>query len=211
MKVFLWEEKQFFSVNRKEELDNNTYIISDEEEHHIRTTMDNGGVLWLDNDEIKWSGSRPDELHVWNNITKVWDMDPELRDAKRETIQEKVWTAIKKKRDSQVMGGVFIPSVAKVFQTDPTSAIIYAQIGNMISLNIYEIINWKVLDNTFVPITEELFREIQTTIARSTQLTYDIAEQHKAAMLISDNPEDYDYTTGWMDGVLPIDTLEDSI
>ena len=211
MKVFLWNEKQFFSVNRKEELDDNTYIISDEEEHHIRTTMDNGGVLWLDNGEIKWSDARPDELHVWNNITKSWDIDTELQDAKKETIQEKVWEEIKKKRDSQVTSGVFIPSVSKVFQTDPTSAIVYAQIGNMISLNIYETVNWKVLDNTFVPITEELFKELQTTIARSTQLTYDIAEQHKAAMLLSDNPEDYDYTTGWMDGVLPIDTLEDSI
>lgn len=203
MKVFLWNEKQFFSVNRKEELDDNTYIISDEEEHHIRTTMDNGGVLWLDNGEIKWSGARPDELHVWNNITKSWDIDTELQDAKKETIQEKVWEEIKKKRDSQVMGGVFIPSVSKVFQTDPTSAIVYAQIGNMISLNIYETINWKVLDNTFVPMTEELFKELQTILARITQLTYDIAEQHKSAMLLSDNPEEYDYTTGWINGVLP--------
>ena len=203
MKVFLWEEKQFFSVNRKEELDGNTYIISDEEEHHIRDTMDNGGVLWLDNNEIKWSGAKPDEVHVWNNITKAWDVAQELQDAKKETIQEKVWTAIKKKRDSQVMSGVFIPSVSKVFQTDPTSAITYAQIGSMISLNIYEIVNWKVLDNTFVPMTEELFKELQTTLARSTQLTYAIAEQHKAAMLLLDNPEEYDYMTGWINGVLP--------
>lgn len=203
MKVFLWNEKQFFAINRKEEIDSNTFLITDFEESMIKETFNNGGVLWLDNNEIKWSGAKPDELHVWNNITKVWDMDPELQDAKKETIQEKVWTAIKKKRDSQVMSGVFIPSVSKVFQTDPTSAITYAQIGSMISLNIYEIVNWKVLDNTLVSMTEELFKELQTTLARSTQLTYTIAEQHKAAMLLSDNPEEYDYSTGWTNGVLP--------
>lgn len=203
MKAFLWNEKQVFEINKKEEIDNNTFIISDYEEDMIEQTLEQSGHLWLNDNEIKWSGPRPDELHTWNNDTKTWDIDPELQDAKKETIQEKVWTAIKKKRDSQVMGGVFIPSVSKVFQTDPTSAITYAQIGSMISLNIYETVNWKVLDNTFVPITKDLYKELQTILARSTQLTYAIAEQHKVAMLSSDNPEEYDYSTGWTNGILP--------
>ena len=203
MKVFLWNEKQFFAINRKEEIDSNTFLITDFEESMIKETIDNGGVLWLEDNQIKWSGAKPDELHVWNNITETWNIDSELQAAKKETVQEKVWGYIKKKRDSQVMGGVFIPSVSKIFQTDPTSAITYAQIGSMISLNIYEIVNWKVLDNTFVPITEILFKELQTTLARNTQLTYTIAEQHKAAMLLLDNPEAYDYTAGWTNGILP--------
>ena len=203
MKVFLWKEKIFFNINKKEEITDNMYLVTDAEERIIKDTLEHNGRVWLTNNEIFCSGPQLSEIHIWDDTEKAWIIDTDLQNAKKEAYQENVWAAIKKKRDSQVISGVFIPSVSKIFQTDISSTATYAQIGSMISLNIYEIVNWKVLDNTFIPITEELFKELQTAILRNTQLTYAIAEQHKAAMLLSDNPEEYDYTTGWTNGVLP--------
>lgn len=36
-------------------------------------------------------------------------------------------------------------------------------------------------------------------MVQNTNRIYQVAEEHKAKMLESDNPEEYDYSTGWND------------
>ena len=52
MRAFLWREKQFFEVNKKEEIDSNIYLITDYEEEMIKQTLDAKGYLWIENYEI---------------------------------------------------------------------------------------------------------------------------------------------------------------
>lgn len=197
MKVFLWEEKQFFEVNRKEELDNNTYIISDEEEHHIRNTMDNGGVLWLNNREIKWSGVKPDEISIWNNKEKKWEISQDLYDARHEKRIAEMWEKIKKKRYQEIHSDVYLSSVDKWFQTDESSMITYSHIGNNISLDIYKPIEWKTVDNSFITLTVDIFKELQILISENTQKQYQVSEIHKTNMINSQNPLEYDFVNNW--------------
>lgn len=199
MKVFLWEEKQFFSVNRKEELDDNTFIISDFEQSQIKESLENEGHLWIEDNEIKWSGPIPDDVYDWDNDTKEWVKNQERYATKLAEKQEHVWEGIKAERLKQTTSGVYVPSVDKVFHTDDVSVIQYNNIGNMIALDNFEPIQWKVKDNTWITLTEEVFKDLQKAMVQNTNRIYQVAEEHKANMMEIDNPEDYDYSTGWND------------
>lgn len=143
----------------------------------------------------------PDYDHVWRWLEDKWIAD-ELEVEHIEVLQDSVWSSIKDKRSEQVTSGVQVKSVNKRFHTDETSAIQYSNVAGMIALNNYEPIQWKVMDNTWVLLTVELFIELQKAMNANTQATYAIAEQHKEAMMLLDDPSNYDFSTGWTNGVI---------
>lgn len=111
--------------------------------------------------------------------------------------QAEAWEAIKQKRYEATTSGVYVASVDKVFHTDEVSVIQYNNIGNMITLGTYEPIQWKVVDNTWVTLTESLYKELQVAMVTNTNRIYQVAERHKEQMLLADDPENYDYSSGW--------------
>ena len=197
MKVFLWKEKQVFTINRKEEINPNTYLITDYEEEMILKTLEANGHLWIEDNEVKWSGPAPDDVYDWDNGTKEWVKNQERYATKLAEKQERVWEGIKDERLKHVTSGVYVPSVDKVFHTDDTSVIQYNNIGNMIALDIYEPIQWKVKDDSWIAMTEGVFKDLQKAMVQNTNRIYQVAEEHKANMMELDNPEEYDYSTGW--------------
>ena len=139
----------------------------------------------------------PDYNHVWRWIDTKWVAD-EPEPEPIEDLQAQVWEGIKAKRLEQTTSGVLVKSVDKVFHTDDISAIQYSNVAGMIALGNYEPIEWKVKDNTWLLLTEDLFRELQTAMSQKTNANYAVAEQHKAAMLLADNPLEYDYSGNWV-------------
>ena len=143
----------------------------------------------------------PDYENQWRWIEDKWVADePQLQPIVE--IQAQVWEGIKSMRLEQVTSGVLVKSISKKFHTDETSAIQYSNVAGMIALNNYEPIEWKVMDNTWVLLTKELFIELQKAMNANTQATYAIAEQHKEAMMLLDDPSNYDFSTGWTNGVI---------
>ena len=143
----------------------------------------------------------PDYNHVWRWIDAEWVADPTEEKSIAEA-QASVWSNIKDKRQDQITSGVLVKSVDKVFQTDNNSIIQYSNIGGMIALNNYEPIQWKTEDNSWVTLTEDLFKELQQAMSANTQSNYATAEQHKEAMLAVEDPLNYDYSKGWSNGVV---------
>lgn len=141
----------------------------------------------------------PDMQHVWKWNGLEWEevlpIEPPL--APLEDRQAEVWEGIKTERLKQTTSGVYVPSVDKVFHTDDVSVIQYNNIGNMIALDNFEPIQWKVKDNSWITLTEEVFKELQRAMVQNTNRIYQVAEAHKAKMMEMDNPEDYDYSEGW--------------
>ena len=133
----------------------------------------------------------------WNGLEweEVLPIEPPL--APLEDRQDEAWEAIKQRRYEATVSGVYVPSIDKVFHTDATSVIQYNNIGNMIALGNFEPIQWKVKDNTWITLTEEVFKELQTAMVQNTNRIYQVAEEHKAEMMQMDNPEDYDFSEGW--------------
>ena len=198
MKVFLWKEKQFFEINKKEEISSNTILVSDYEVDMINVTLNNNGHIWLDGVEVKFSGPQPSSIHDWDDRTKSWIINKDRYSTKLLESQDKVWSLIKKLRSEKTADGVYIESVDKVFQTDEASLIKYIQLGNMISLDIYEPVEWKTADNSIITLDAALFKEVQTAINVKTQRNFIIAESHKAEMMKANIPEEYDFKGGWV-------------
>lgn len=139
----------------------------------------------------------PDYEHVWRWIEDKWVADEPIKPLIEES-QAQVWEVIKAKRLEQITNGVLVESTGKVFHTDSLSAIQYSTIAGMVYLGTYEPIPWKVMDNSWVILTVELLKELQIAMSIKTNTNYEVAEQHKAAMLLADNPLEYDYSTNWV-------------
>lgn len=139
----------------------------------------------------------PDYDHVWRWISDKWVADAPI-EPPIEDSRENMWEAIKAKRLEQITNGVLVESVNKVFHTDSVSSIQYSTIAGMVALGTYEPMPWKVMDNSWVMLTVELFKELQVAMSIKTNKNYEVAEQHKAAMLLVDNPLEYDYSTNWV-------------
>lgn len=109
--------------------------------------------------------------------------------------QAQMWESIKQKRYENSLGGVFIPSVGKWFQTGEEEKTKYLGLDKVID-QLHEI-NWKCADNTFVKMNRALLDEIFLTMVQTENADHINAERHRLAMLESDNPLDYDFSTGW--------------
>ena len=136
--------------------------------------------------------------YKWNEEQNQWVICPELDAYKYLEEQDEMWELIKKRRLQAVTSGVYVESVDKWFHTDEVSVTSYSTIAGMIALDNYEPVQWKVMDNTWLILTESLFKELQTAMSVKTNLNYVVAEHHKAGMLEATNPLEYDYSKGWV-------------
>lgn len=139
----------------------------------------------------------PDYVHVWRWVEDKWVAD-EPEPVVIEELQATVWELIKVRRLQAVTSGVYVESVDKWFHTDEVSVTSYSTIAGMIALDNYEPVQWKTMDNTWLLLTESLFKELQTAMSVKTNANYTVAEMHKAAMLKATNPLEYDYSEGWI-------------
>lgn len=108
--------------------------------------------------------------------------------------QDVVWEKIKAERYKRTHNGVYVASVDKWFHTDEPSR---QQYTFMRTLPVFEALNWKTMDGTFVEMDKTLLDKLSLAILQMEQANFANAEQHRIAMLASDDPDDYDYSTGW--------------
>ena len=67
----------------------------------------------------------------------------------------------------------------------------------MLGVNIPVGMQWKTMDDGFVPMTQTLGSEIFSAAAASDQAHFAAAVAHETAMMASLTPETYDFSTGW--------------
>ncbi|WP_241236045.1 DUF4376 domain-containing protein [Eikenella corrodens] len=93
---------------------------------------------------------------------------------------------------------MYAKSVGKWFQTDDATRLQYLALAlESVTGGFKKPINWKTMDNSFLMLTPELLREIMQAMHDDEQADFINAEKHKAAMLKSENPLEYDYSGGW--------------
>mgnify|MGYP003399788668 CR=1 FL=1 len=200
MKCFLWEEKKFFVVNRKEEITDNVFLITDYEESKIKETLESGGYLWTEGKEIKWSGPKPDKFYEWGEATKQWVVNETLYKKALEDLRALLWESIKAYRLFKSTDGTLVSSINKWAHTDEVSQITYTRAKDYLELHPDETVNWKMLDGYFVKISADLLKEICSNVFYVGQEAFIAAEKHKHKIsLINDigQLEEYDYKTGW--------------
>lgn len=137
--------------------------------------------------------------YVFENINCVNGEMPSKTEVDQfmfEDRQRKVWRRIQEERDRRIAGGVKIGD--HWFHTDNTSRI--QQLALVIfGSNLPANIMWKTMGGSFVELTPTLCQQIFQASATQDMTIFTAAEQHKAQMLASPNPEEYDFSGGWPD------------
>ncbi|PVX40517.1 uncharacterized protein DUF4376 [Pasteurella langaaensis DSM 22999] len=135
---------------------------------------------------------RPTPHHSWSG--SKWVIDDDKKIELKAQQQAQVWECIKQKRYQNGRLGVYVKSVDKWFHTDDASR---QQYTFMRTLPEFPPTQWKTMDNSFVTMTKELLNELSLAMLANEQADFANAEKHRLAMLEAENPQDYDYSTGW--------------
>ena len=200
MKCFLWEEKKFFVVNRKEEITDNVFLITDYEESKIKETLESGGHLWTEGKEIKWSGPKPSRIYDWDKEGKQWTVNQDLYKKALEDLRALLWESIKAYRLFKSTDGTLIPSINKWAHTDEVSQVTYTRAKDYLELNPDATIDWKMMCGNFVKVDSALLKEICSKVFQVGQEAFTAAEVHRRKVYSIEDLEElseYDYKTNW--------------
>lgn len=105
------------------------------------------------------------------------------------------WEVIKAERDRRTdQGGYKVGT--KWFHSDQKSRA--QQLGLvLLGASIPANLQWKIMDGTFVTMTQQLAGQVLAAAAASDQAIFAAAEAHRQAMEASADPAAYDFSTGW--------------
>lgn len=121
-----------------------------------------------------------------------------------------VWERIQSQRDAVSAGGVLV--AGQWFHTDLDSRIRYVGLlritdamkaggargsDTVVNPTTNDPILWKVMDGSRVPLTVQTVDDIFAAVTLLDMAAFDVAEAHKAAMMLLGNPFDYDMQAGW--------------
>ncbi len=142
-----------------------------------------------------WFNVHP-ERYMWDGSALVaW---PGWEDEELEKTKDRVWEQIKAERDRRVNGGFKVEVRAdefKWYHSDQKSRI--QHLGLKAAGAAVPAIPWKTMDGSFEPMSEAIATAVfNAALALDTAL-FTKAEQHKALMRASADPEGYDFSAGW--------------
>lgn len=200
MKCFLWDEQKFFIVNRKEEITDNVFLLTDYEEEKIKETLEKGGIIWREGKEIKWSGPKPDKVYEWKETTKQWVVNETLYKKALEDLRALLWESIKAYRLFKSTDGTLIPSINKWAHTDEVSQVTYSRAKDYLELNPDATIDWKMMCGNFVKVDSALLKEICSKVFQVGQEAFTAAEVHRRKIYSIEDLEElseYNYEINW--------------
>lgn len=135
---------------------------------------------------------------IYSNL--IWDSGDDLpSQADLDTwiinyVRSQILAATQAERDRRRAAGVKVGS--NWFHSDDASRIQQLALV-MFGANMPAGIMWKTMSGSFVPMSPTLAGQIFQAAAGSDMTLFAIAEQKKAAINASANPQTYDYLSGW--------------
>lgn len=178
--------------------DNNYLIESQELINEISASITNGGDVWAENGKIHCSGKAPSEFHVFDREKKQFVISKEKQAELLIKQRTEIRAQINAKRDECVNGGVFVPEINKWVDTDDKGRSTLVEIKADFDLNgknnTYTLI---CADNTAQVIHFEEFKAVWNAVKTLKEKMYENAYMHKVLLEQSENPTDYNWSTGW--------------
>lgn len=178
--------------------DDDIKLDSQDEIDKISESITGGGEVWLENGVIKYSGKAPSEYHVFNSKTKTFEISQDKKEKYLASQKDAIRAQINAKRDECVNGGVFVPEINKWVDTDDKGRSTLVEIKADFDLNgknnTYTLI---CADNTAQVIHFEEFKAVWNAVKTLKEKMYENAYMHKVLLEQSENPTDYNWSTGW--------------
>lgn len=201
MQVFLFDQKQLSVINRKEEITQETCLVTEQEADKIRETLASDGYFWrVDQLTVGCSGAKPDDTHKWDDKKHKWVIDPELTKQALDKKRAELWEIIKEKRLQATRTGaeVTLPNGdVRHFHTDQVARQEYDGMGLTIVLGTFEPRRWKTIENDWVLFDLDTFKALALAIKTKVDHDYKNAEILKAQIDKSETPENIDLNQGW--------------
>ena len=201
MQVFLFNQKLISAINRKEEITDETCLITDQEREKIEQTLYAKGYFWrIDKYTVGASGAKPSENHKWNEEQHEWEIDEELVNANLAKKRAELWETIKQKRLDATRTGVEVTlpnGQIRHFHTDQVARQEYDGMGVKVVLGSFTSRQWKTIENDWVEFNLDVFKALVSAIDTKLDHDYRNAEILKAQIDKSLEPENIDLNQGW--------------
>lgn len=140
-------------------------------------------------------------------VNGVWTQQWQVLDLLAATIAANLMAArsnkieqIKAERDRRKEGGTLVAN--KWFHSDRDSRI--QQLGLVIMGAAIPQVQWKTMDGSFITMTQAIAGAIFQATATLDMNLYAVAEGHITAINASNDPTNYDFSTGWPDYYLGV-------
>lgn len=201
MLVFLFDQQVVSTINRKEEITDETCLITDQELEKIEQTLYAKGYFWrIDKYTVGASGRQPTENHKWNEEKHDWEIDEELINANLAKKRAELWETIKQKRLNATRTGVEVTlpnGEVRHFHTDQVARQEYDGMGLKIILGTFTPREWKTIENDWVTFDLDTFKLLASAIEAKVDHDYHNAESLKTQVDNSLEPESIDLNQGW--------------
>lgn len=111
--------------------------------------------------------------------------------------KEIMWQKIKAYRDNKLSTGGY-PTASGWFHSDSEAQLNYEDLYKVKGLLAQMPPNyWKKMDGTFIVMTEAIVDSIFSSKIQQKTAIFTKAEEHRQLMMASNDPLNYNYTTGW--------------
>lgn len=175
-------------------LDRNQLIELTDEQYQELVSNPSTDIVFK-NGQFIIKPEQPSLAHKWDGNAWVLDKvkEAELLAQQREQIRQ----AINAKRDQTDASGVFVAQIGKWVDSDDKA---YQNIlGVKASLDLLGDmeIEWTWADNTSSTINRQMLAVIVGALLQAKLANHANAIKHKDAVMLVDNPLEYDYSTGW--------------
>lgn len=201
MRVYLFNQQVLSVISRKEEITDETCLITDEEAEKIENSLRYDGYIWrIDKYTVGCSGGRPTADHKWNEELKQWELSQDLVNERLQKERADVWEKLKQCRTQATQTGIelTLPNGSiRHFHTDEVARREYDGVGVLIVLGSFKPRQWKTIENDYVELDLDLFRQLAVAISDKVQHDYLNAEKLKAIVDKSDEPLKVDLDQGW--------------
>lgn len=201
MQVFLFDQQLISVINRKEEITDETCLITDQEREKIEQTLYAKGHFWrIDKYTVGASGAQPTENHKWNDEIHDWEIDNELVNANLAKKRAELWETIKQKRLDATRTGVEVTlpnGQIRHFHTDQVARQEYDSMGVKVVLGSFAPRQWKTIENDWIEFNLDVFKALVSAIDTKIDHDYRNAEILKAQIEKSTEPENIDLNQGW--------------
>ncbi len=199
MRVFLLDLMVLSVINKKEEITDQTYLVTDAEAKAIEAALSKGCRIKGENGNLIISAPQPSEYHDFDEQEWRWVLNKERHDKYLVEKRSELWEAVKAKREKILASGVYVELLDKWFHTDSMAQLAYTRAKEYFDIKPDSDVQWKTMDNTFVTLNKEKLNDVVVTIFEKSQEVYKAAETHKHKIQTSVDLENYSVDAGWIE------------
>jgi putative tail fiber assembly protein len=197
MAYFYDAKTDVFYNDEVNQITENMIEVSEDDFIHLIDARNRGCLLFIDNNgKIGTTTARPTPSHEWNG--QAWIISKEKQAELLIKQRAEIRAQINTKRDECVNGGVFVPEINKWVDTDDKGRSTLVEIKADFDLNgknnTYTLI---CADNTAQVIHFDEFKAVWNAVKTLKEKMYENAYMHKVLLEQSENPTDYNWSTGW--------------